>query len=64
MVFKSSLFPGEVCAAKRGSPLVLGIKASQQQDEDGSGDDVVEVTFTSEEGSVLVSCYLFVSYTC
>jgi glutamine---fructose-6-phosphate transaminase (isomerizing) len=46
-IFKSPLFPGEVCAAKRGSPLIMGVKSSQTRRVE---DQVIEVTFGDEAG--------------
>lgn len=47
-IFKSPLFPGEVCAAKRGSPLIMGVKSSQTRQVE---DQVIEVTFGDEAGA-------------
>ena len=41
LIFKSSLFPNEIIATRRGSPLLLGIKS-----KDTPVDEKVEVTFS------------------
>lgn len=46
-IFKSPLFPGELCAAKRGSPLIMGVKSNEARRVE---DQVIEVTFGDEAG--------------
>ena len=45
LVFKSVHFPGEVIAARRGSPLIIGVKSDKKLRA-----DVIDVTFPGAEG--------------
>lgn len=53
IIFQSSLFPNEVCAFKRGSPLILGIKELEEEEiysaeENGYVSKGSEYFFTSD----------------
>ena len=50
MIFKSRHFPGEMVAARRGSPLLIGVKTSKKLKLDFV--DVVEEELT--KGSFLI----------
>lgn len=51
IIVQSSLFPNELCAFKRGSPLILGINESEQ-DISQESDNCVQYTKEGESGIV------------
>eukprot|EP01121_Diplochlamys_sp_Union-15-3_P021293 TRINITY_DN8590_c0_g1_i1.p1 TRINITY_DN8590_c0_g1~~TRINITY_DN8590_c0_g1_i1.p1 ORF type:complete len:681 (+),score=112.65 TRINITY_DN8590_c0_g1_i1:120-2162(+) len=48
LIFKSTIYPNEVVAVKRGSPLVLGIKSNMKSDDLSS----VDIIFGEDSGFV------------